>query len=104
MTEFSWPDRSLVPASDVIDQSLPATVSALPLGSHISGRVIGRQPFGVFLLLDGVPNAVGSAEITAMPHRMELPALGATVAGEVIWHADHNRQVKIRLDEWHVPG
>lgn len=39
-----------------------------------------------------------------MPHRMELPALGATVAGKVIWHADHNCQVKIRLDEWHLPG
>ncbi|MFE2066626.1 hypothetical protein ACFXDH_30335 [Streptomyces sp. NPDC059467] len=104
MPEFSWPDRALMPASDAMDQSWPATVSALPLGSHVGGRVVGRQPFGVFLLLDGVPNAVGLAEITAMPHRMELPALGATVTGEVIWHADHNRQVKIRLDEWEAPG
>jgi hypothetical protein len=102
--EFSWPDRSLVPASDVIEQAWPATVSALPLGSHVTGRVIGRQPFGVFLLLDGVSNAVGLAEITAMPHGMELPVLGAAVAGEVIWHAGHNCQVKIRLDEWHVPA
>jgi hypothetical protein len=104
MPEFSWPDRSLVPASDVIRQSWPTTVSALPLGSHVSGRVIGRQPFGVFLLLDGGPNAVGLAEITAMPHDTELPVLGTTVAGEVIWHMDHNCQVKIRLDEWHVPA
>ncbi|WP_206697806.1 hypothetical protein [Streptomyces sp. WAC00263] len=104
MPEFSWPDRSQVPASDAIVRSWPATVSALPVGSLVSGRVIGRRPFGVFLLLDGVSNAVGLAEITAMPHHMELPAMGATVAGEVIWHADHNRQVKIRLDEWNVPG
>lgn len=76
----------------------------MPLGSHVSGRVIGRQPFGVFLLLDGVPNAVGLAEITAMPHHLELPSMGDTVAGEVIWHANHNRQVKIRLDEWNVQG
>lgn len=96
-TEFSWPDRSVVPASDVLDRNWPATVSTLPLGSHVSGHVIGRQPFGVFLLLDGVPNAVGLAEITAMPHDMELPAMGAAVAGEVIWYVDHNRQVKIRL-------
>lgn len=82
----------------------PHALSTLPLGSHVSGRVISRQPFGVFLLLNDVPNAVGLAEITAMPHHMDLPALGATVAGEVIWHTDHNRQVKIRLDEWHVPG
>ncbi|MEU8975224.1 hypothetical protein AB0D11_39350 [Streptomyces monashensis] len=104
MPEFSWPDRSQVPAPDAVDRSWPATVYALPVGSHVSGRVIGRQPFGVFLLLDGVPNAIGLAEITAMPHHMELPALGATVAGEVIWHADHDCQVKIRLDEWNVPG
>ncbi|WP_327318984.1 hypothetical protein [Streptomyces sp. NBC_01235] len=104
MPEFSWPDRSQVPAADAVDRDWPAIVSALPLGSHVSGRVIGRQPFGVFLLIDGVPNAVGLAEITAMPHHMELPAMGATVAGEVIWHADHNRQVKIRLDEWNVPS
>ncbi|MFD8720593.1 hypothetical protein ACFV2H_22020 [Streptomyces sp. NPDC059629] len=70
MPEFSWPDRSLKPASDAMEQSWPATVSALPLGSHVSGRVVGRQPFGVFFLFDGVPNAVGLAEITAMPHSM----------------------------------
>ncbi|MFF4400284.1 hypothetical protein [Streptomyces sp. NPDC001480] len=99
MPEFSWPDRALLPASDVMDQSWPTTVAALPLGSHVSGRVIGRQPFGVFLLLEGAPNAVGLAEITAMPHGMELPALGATVSGEVIWHVEHNRQVKVRLDQ-----
>ncbi|GGQ56416.1 hypothetical protein Saso_70260 [Streptomyces asoensis] len=104
MPEFSWPDRSQVPTADAVEQNWPATVSALPLGSHVSGRVIGRQPFGVFLLIEIVPNAVGLAEITAMPHHMELPAMGAAVAGEVIWHADHNHQVKIRLDEWNVPS
>ncbi|MEV0444447.1 hypothetical protein AB0I84_34500 [Streptomyces spectabilis] len=104
MPEFSWPDRALAPDPDVIAQCWPATVSALPLGSHVSGRVIGRQPFGVFFHLDDVPNAVGLAEITAMPSSMELPALGATVAGEVIWHADHNCQVMVRLDERRVSG
>ncbi|MER6285429.1 hypothetical protein [Streptomyces sviceus] len=104
MPEFSWPDRSQVSAPDVVHRSWPTTVSALPLGSRVCGRVIGRQPFGVFLLLDGVPNAVGLAEITAMPHHMQLPAMGTTVTGEVIWHADHNHQVKIRLDEWNVQG
>ncbi|MET7438834.1 hypothetical protein ACFYQQ_09740 [Streptomyces sp. NPDC005496] len=51
-----------------------------------------------------MPDAVDLAEITAMPHSMELPALGATVSGEEIGHTDHNRQVKIRLDERDVPG
>ncbi|MFD9880228.1 hypothetical protein ACFWZT_02030 [Streptomyces alboflavus] len=104
MHEFTWPDGSLVPASDIMERSWAEAVSALPLGSHVRARVIGRQPFGVFLLFDGVPNAVGLAEITAMPLHMELPALGTAVAGEVIWHADHNRQVKVCLDEWRVHG
>lgn len=39
-----------------------------------------------------------------MFHHMQPPAMGATVTGEVIWHADHNRQVKICLDEWNVQG
>lgn len=104
MSEFSWPDRSQVPTPEAINRSWPSTVAALPLGSHVSGRVVARQPFGVFLLIDGVSNALGLAEITAMPHHMELPAMGATVAGEVIWHADRNRQVKIRLDEWALPN
>ena len=85
-------------------RSWPATVAALPLGSRVSGRVIGRPAFGVFFLIDGVPNAVGLAEITAMPKHMELPAMGAPVTGEVIWHADHNHQVKARLHEWHQPS
>ncbi|MFE1923891.1 hypothetical protein ACFW91_15150 [Streptomyces asoensis] len=51
-----------------------------------------------------MPDAVGVAEITAMADHVELPALGSAVAGEVIWHADHNHQVKVRLYEWHVQG
>jgi hypothetical protein len=35
-----------------------------------------------------------------MPHDLELPAVGAAVAGVVIWHADHNHQLKIKMDEW----
>lgn len=34
-----------------------------------------------------------------MPRHMDLPVLGTAVAGEVIWHAEHNCQVKVRLDE-----
>ncbi|MYW15956.1 hypothetical protein GT039_10195 [Streptomyces sp. SID2955] len=61
---------------------------------------MGRQRFGVFIRIDGVPYAIGLAEITAMPLGVGLPALGAFVSGEVIWHAAHNHQVKVRLDEW----
>jgi ribosomal protein S1 len=93
-----------MPAPESIEQSWPATVSALPVGSHVSGRVVGRQPFGVFLLIDGVPNGLGLAEITAMPLKMELPVVGTTVAGVVLWHAERNFQVKTKLDEWDLPG
>ncbi|MFE4546232.1 hypothetical protein [Streptomyces sp. NPDC056785] len=64
------------------------------------GEVIGRQRFGVFLRIDGVSNAVGLAEICRMPHGLELPAMGAEVAGRAIRHADHNCQVKIKLVGW----
>lgn len=60
--------------------------------------MIGRQRFGVFLLLDGVPNAVAPAEAVALPDGMEPPRSGATVAGEVTGHAHHNRRVRIRVD------
>jgi hypothetical protein len=29
--------------------------------------------------------------------------MGAVVTGRVIWHADHNHQVKLRLDERACP-
>jgi ribosomal protein S1 len=74
-------------------------VTALPAGSLVTGEVIGRQPFGVFVRINGVPGAVGLAEIISMPHSAELPAAGATVRGTVIGHADHNHQVRLRLTD-----
>ncbi|WP_328555002.1 hypothetical protein [Streptomyces sp. NBC_00358] len=49
--------------------------------------MIGRQPFGIFIRVDGVPNAVALAEIIAMPEGMGLSVLGARIHGEVIGHA-----------------
>ncbi|MFJ8034048.1 hypothetical protein [Streptomyces sp. NPDC096032] len=100
MDEYVWPAGPEVPAAHQVRESWEATVAALPLGTHITGEVVGRRRFGVFLRMDGVPNAIALAEITAMPREMDLPALGAFVSGEVIRHADHNHQVKVRLDEW----
>jgi hypothetical protein len=104
MSEHREPGSSRAPSQDAIVQSWPATVAALPLGSQVSGRVIARPAFGVFFMIDGVSNAVGLAEITNMPHHMELPPIGASVTGEVIWHADHNHQIRIRLHEWNSPS
>ncbi|MFE6946300.1 hypothetical protein [Streptomyces chartreusis] len=95
MDEYAWPRGVDLPAADVVLGSWAATVAALPVGTRITGEVIGRQPFGVFIRIDGVPAAVALAEITAMPLGMEPPAIEA----EVFWHA-HNHQVRVRLDEW----
>lgn len=99
MDEYSWPTVADVPA-ELLPERWAATVAALPLGAFITGEVIGRRPFGVFIRVDGVPGALAPAEITAMPQGTDLPALGARIVGEVIWHTEHRHQVKVRLQEW----
>lgn len=101
MSEYSWPAWGNYADRETIARSgWEATVQALPVGTQITGEVIGRQPFGVFLRIDGTPDAIGLAEITTMPRCADLPHVGEQVSGEVIWHADHNHQVKIQLTEW----
>ncbi|MGW1544030.1 hypothetical protein ACWCPM_27950 [Streptomyces sp. NPDC002309] len=100
MDAYAWPASSEVAAAEAVRASWVATVAAPPVGSRITGAVIGRQPFGVFICIDGVPDAIALAEITCMPLGMELPALGTFVCGEVYWHNDRNHQVRVRLDEW----
>ncbi|WP_432178252.1 hypothetical protein [Streptomyces sp. NBC_00063] len=97
MHAYNWPKR----APDVTGQSpeevWTATLAALPLGASVTGEVIARQPFGVFIRVDGVPNAMALAEIAAIPEEMGLPALGTHIRGEVIDHVEHNHQVRVRL-------
>ncbi|WP_406632352.1 hypothetical protein [Amycolatopsis sp. WGS_07] len=83
--------------ADRARQAWAATTEALPPGKSITGVVIGRQPFGVFVRIDGAPDALGLVEVTTLPGDAWLPAVGDTVAGEVIGHADHNHQIRIRL-------
>lgn len=97
MTEDTWPSD---PSPEQVRREWSATVSALPVGTRITGQVVGRRPFGVFLRIDGVPNAVGLADIGSMPPGARLPVLGAQITGEVVWHTDHNHEVRIRLGEW----
>jgi hypothetical protein len=97
--EYAWPTDPDLPTAEAVRRNWAAAVAALPIGAHVTGKVIGRQPFGIFIRVDGVPDAVALAEITAMPLGRELPALGASVEAEVYWHA-HNHQVRVRLDEW----
>ena len=89
-----------MPAADLVWKSFGDNLAALPIEARVTGEVIGRRPFGVFIRIDGVPHAVALAEITAMPQGTDLPALGAFVSGAVYWHTAHDHQVKVRLDEW----
>ncbi|MFF3547336.1 hypothetical protein ACFYXD_36580 [Streptomyces platensis] len=96
MNEYYRPDDGIEVGARA-QAAWPATCEALPVGTRVTGEVIGRQPFGVFLRIDGVKDAIGLAEITAMPHDAELPQIGTHVSGEVLGHAEHNHQVKITL-------
>lgn len=101
MEEYSWPDWEMFENGDSVQPRAWRDVTlSMPIGTRISGRVVGRQPFGVFLLLDGQSDVVGLAEITSMPIGMHLPLVGEVVSGRVIAHTERNRQIKIRLDDW----
>jgi hypothetical protein len=100
MSEYSWPEGSYVPREEAVAAVWARTVEVVPLGTWISGEVIGRQPFGVFTTIDGVPGAIGLAEITGTPFGSTLPELGARVEGEVMGHAEHNHQVRLKLSKW----
>jgi len=96
MDEYMWPlggERLAERAS----ARWADTVAALPEGREVTARVVGRQPFGVFVEIIGVPDALGLAEITTMPPDAALPLMGTVVRGTVIGHASHNHQVKLRL-------
>jgi hypothetical protein len=96
MSDYSWPADEITSGTND-PENWAAACKALPIGSQVIGTVIGRQPFGVFLEIVGTPKAIGLAEISAMPANLDLPAIGAQISGEVIWHAEHNHQVKIRI-------
>ncbi|AZM57314.1 RNA-binding protein [Streptomyces sp. WAC 01529] len=100
MGEYSWPSENGRCQAAGAAAAWSETVRSLPVGTSITGEVIGRQPFGVFLSVDGRPEAVGLARVDRMPTCMELPPVGQRVTGEVVWHAEHNQQVGIMLREW----
>jgi small subunit ribosomal protein S1 len=100
MSEYSWPSENGWCQVTGAEAAWAETVRSLPVGTPVAGEVIGRQPFGAFLSLDGRPEAVGLARVDRMPRCRELPTVGQLVAGEVVWHAEHNHQVGIMLREW----
>ncbi|MFF7453301.1 S1 RNA-binding domain-containing protein [Kitasatospora sp. NPDC008115] len=100
MSEYSWPWENHQDRAAIARAAWTETVRALPIGTRITGEVVGRQPFGVFLAIDSRPDAVGLARVDAMPRCLDLPAVGRRVTGDVIWHADHNHQVGVTLATW----
>ncbi|MEU0940965.1 hypothetical protein [Embleya sp. NPDC005971] len=93
MIEYSWPDESRAVRAC---NAWAATVDALPVGTRVEGEVIARQPFGVFIQIDAVPEALGLIETIGKPCD-EAPAPGTRVSGRVIHHAEHNHQVRVWL-------
>ncbi|MET8646584.1 hypothetical protein ABZX69_42545 [Streptomyces sp. NPDC004074] len=63
MTEYTWPTGVSDLTPEGIQLAWPATKAALPIGTTVTGKVIGRQPFGVFVQIDGVTDVLGLAEI-----------------------------------------
>jgi hypothetical protein len=96
VAEYSWPQEGARLGETAADR-WAETVEALPEGCIVTGRVVGRQPFGVFVEITGTPGAIGLAEITSMPRDANLPSGGAVVRGTVVGHAVHNHQVRLRL-------
>ena len=87
MTGYTWPTGVDDPTPEGIRGAWLATVGALPVGTAVTGKVIGRQPFGVFVQIDGVPDAVGLAEIFAALHGAVPPPVGFAISGNVVSHA-----------------
>lgn len=89
----TWPDNE---AAAKARDAWPATVAALPRGTRVTGEVIARQPFGVFISIDSVPHALGLIEIPTLPDGV-LPECGTRVSGTVLDHTPRNFQVRVRF-------
>ncbi|MFI5780636.1 hypothetical protein [Nocardia sp. NPDC051570] len=94
MSEYFWPEDEELGIR--ARRAWSVTVAALPIGTRVTGTVIGRQPFGVFIRIDQAPDAVGLIRATAVPPDAQLPPRDAPIVGEVLWHTEHNWQVIVK--------
>lgn len=62
----------------------------------MTGEVVARQPFGVFIRIDSVPDALGLIELPNLPEG-ERPACGTRLRGRVLDHTPRNHQVRVRF-------
>jgi hypothetical protein len=89
----SWPGNG---AAAQARGAWAATVVALPLGTLVTCEVVARQPFGVFIRIDSVPDALGLVELPNLPDGA-LPECGTHVRGTVLDHTPRNHQVRVRI-------
>ncbi|WP_329029048.1 MULTISPECIES: hypothetical protein [unclassified Streptomyces] len=71
-----------------------------PVGGRVDGVVRVRRPFGVFIELDGAPEVIAFLDIVSYnpdPPVDELPEVGEGVSGEVAFHDDRKRQIRVRV-------
>ncbi|MFG3339912.1 phosphotransferase [Glycomyces sp. NPDC048151] len=97
---FGAPDASSYTSrTERAETHWAASVRALPLEGRVKGRVYRRERFGIFIDLDGCPDAHGFADIAGARCRHRgLPEVGARVSGWVRQHNDRNFQITVRLD------
>ena len=79
VSEYFWPEDQALGSRAC--RAWSNTVDSLPVGSLVTGRIIGRQPFGVFIDIDQASDAVGLLRATALPRNSDLPTNGEFVGG-----------------------
>ncbi|WP_328851515.1 hypothetical protein OG994_28200 [Micromonospora globbae] len=85
-------------------RSWPETTAVLPVGERVRASVLATMPFGVFVEIDGQPDALGLVEITTLPRGSALPSVGVYLNAVVVGHAAHNWQVRLRPADAEVSG
>lgn len=94
MSPYAW--SLLDSRAERARRSWPEIKSALPVGERVRARVFAAMPFGVFVEIDGQPDALGMVEVATLPPGSELPAIGVYLDLVVVNHAAHNWQVRVR--------
>lgn len=74
-----------------------------PVGAEVHGKVVAVRPFGMFVEISGRTEITAVVDaISYYPDREPLhpdlwPAVGDGIEAVVSEHAEHNRQIKLRV-------
>ncbi|MEH6378515.1 hypothetical protein V7793_29875 [Streptomyces sp. KLMMK] len=74
-----------------------------PVGLSVQVTVDVVKPFGFFVTIPGCPATAVVDAISYKPHGVTVepalwPEIGTTLEATVADHAEHNRQIKLRVD------